>query len=342
MLDDLQNEDGENVFPARKIHYDYLVLALGSVTNDFGTEGVKEHCIFLDTRAQAERFHRTFLSHYYRAKAAGEGDDKLSIAIVGAGATGVELAAEVHHAAEVLMQYGLDEIKAADVKISLIEAATHVLPALNHHISMAVEEQLEHIGVDVWIGERVLKVDEQGIHTSGGKFIPAQIKVWSAGVKAPRVMHGLGGLHSADGNRIVTDTFLRTDDESIFAIGDCASCMATDKQGETISVPPRAQSAHLQAKWLAKNFLKLIENKPVKPFVYHDYGSLIPLSSRTAVGRLMGNLTGNVNIEGFAARKAYLLLYRKHQAALYGWRKMLVFVLKDWFSHSSGPKMKMH
>lgn len=341
-LDDMQDEEGEQVFPARKIHYDYLVLAIGSVANDFATKGAKEHCIYLDTRRQAERFHRTFLSYYYRAKASGDKDDKLSIAIIGAGATGVELAAEVHHAAEVLMHYGLDEIKPTDVKISLIEESTHILPALNHHISMAVEEQLEHIGIDVWIGERVTQVDKDGVHTDSGKFIPAQIIVWSAGVKAPSVLSGLEGLATVKNNRLQTDAFLRTSDPSIFALGDCAYCTASNKKGETIVVPPRAQSAHLQAKWLAKNFIKLAEDGEVKPFVYHDYGSLIPLSSRTAVGQLMGNLTGNVNIEGFIARRAYLFLYRKHQAALYGWPKTLVYILKDWLSHSSGPKMKMH
>lgn len=341
-LDDLQDELGEQVFPARKIHYDYLVLAIGSVANDFSTPGAKEHCIYLDTRSQAERFHRTFLSYYYRAKASGDKNDKLDIAIIGAGATGVELAAEVHHAAEVLLHYGLDEIKPTDVKISLIEGAAHVLPALNHHISMAVEEQLEHIGVDVWIGEKVTRVDKQGIYTDGGKFIPAQIKVWSAGVKAPKVLNDLAGLAVEKNNRLKIDEFLRTEDPFIFALGDCAHCTAKDSKGEALIVPPRAQSAYLQAKWLAKNMSKLIEGKTVKPFIYHDYGSLIPLSSRTAVGQLMGNLTGSVNIEGFIARKAYLFLYRKHQAALYGWPKMLVFVLKDWLSHSSGPKMKMH
>lgn len=341
-LDDMQDEEGEQVFPARKIPYDYLVLAVGSVANDFATPGAKEHCIYLDTRRQAERFHRTFLSYYYRAKASGDKNDKLSIAIIGAGATGVELAAEVHHAAEVLMHYGLDEIKPTDVKISLIEGSTHVLPALSHHVSMAVEEQLEHIGVDIWIGERVTQIDSAGVHTASGKFIPAQIKVWSAGVKAPSVLGDLEGLTTVGNNRLQTDAFLRTNDPSIFALGDCAHCTASDRKGETLVVPPRAQSAYLQAQWLAKSFVKLMENKEVKPFVYRDYGSFISLSSRTAVGQLMGNLTGSVNIEGFIARQAYLYLYRKHQAALYGWPKTMAFILKDWLSHSSGPKMKMH
>lgn len=343
LLDDMQDGLGGKLLDAREISYDYLVLAIGSVANDFDTKGAKENCIYLDTRAQAERLHRTLLSHYYRAKASGERKEQLGIAIVGAGATGVELAAEIHHAAETLIRYGLDEIQPTDVKITLLEGAWRVLPQLSEHISMAVEEELANIGVNVLIREKVTEITEEGIYTEDGKFIPAQIKVWSAGVKAPKILNNLDGLENDRNNTLKVDAMLRTNDPFIYAFGDCASCITQDMKGREVKVPPRAQAAYLQAKWLSEALPKLIKgDKKVKPFVYRDYGSLVSLSSRTAVGRLMGNLTGSVNIEGFTARLAYLFLYRKHQAALYGWRKMLVFVLKDKLGQSSGPKMKMH
>ncbi|HWV10067.1 MAG TPA: FAD-dependent oxidoreductase, partial [Pseudomonas sp.] len=94
------DERGGVLMPERQLSYDSLVIAVGSTTNDFGTPGAAEHCIFLDTREQAERFHRQLLSHYLRAHAGqGENTEQVSVAIVGAGATGVELAAELHHAA---------------------------------------------------------------------------------------------------------------------------------------------------------------------------------------------------------------------------------------------------
>ena len=343
LLDDMQDDAGGKLLDARSIHYDYLVLAVGGTANDFGTKGAKEHCIYLDTRKQAERFHRTLLSHYYRAKAGGSSDVRLDIAIVGAGATGVELAAEVHHAAEVLMRYGLDEIKPANVKISLLEAADRVLPALSEHISTAVHHELQRIGVDVLVGEKVTEITSDSILTASGKVIPAQIKVWSAGVQAPDILRDLGGLVNDRGNTLLVNEFLQTEDPYVFAFGDCASCTTKNTKGETVRVPPRAQTAFLQAKWLAKAISEIVQGKGVEDaFIYQDYGSLISLSSHTAVGRLMGNLTGSVNVEGFTARMAYLFLYRKHQAALYGWPRMLVFVLKDWLGRSSGPNLKMH
>lgn len=343
LLDDMQDDAGGKLLDARSIQYDYLVIAIGGIANDFGTQGAKEHCIYLDTRKQAERFHRTFLSHYYRAKASGSMDAQLGIAIVGAGATGVELAAEVHHAAEILIRYGLDEIKPANVKISLLEAADRVLPALSEHISTAVHQELKRVGVDVLVGEKVTEVTSESIKTASGKVIPAQIKVWSAGVQAPEILKGLGGLSNDRGNTLLVNEFLQTDDPFVYAFGDCASCTTKNTKGETLRVPPRAQTAYLQAKWLAKALPDVIQGKPLKSaFIYRDYGSLISLSSHTAVGRLMGNLTGSVNVEGFTARMAYLFLYRKHQAALYGWAKMLVLVVKDWLGRSSSSNLKMH
>lgn len=342
LLDDMQDDAGGKLLDARSIAYDYLVIAVGSIANDFGTPGARQHCIYLDTRKQAERFHRTLLSHYYRAKATGDSKGRLGIAIIGAGATGVELAAEVHHAAEVLTRYGLDEIKPADVDITLLEAADRVLPALSEHISDAVQQELRHIGVNVMVGEKVTEITDSGIATASGAFIPAQIRVWSAGVQAPEILRGLGGLSNDRGNTLLVNEWLRTDDPAIFAFGDCASCTTRTVKGETVRVPPRAQTAFLQAQWLAKALPQMMAGKTPEAFIYRDYGSLISLSTHTTIGRLMGNLTGSINVEGRAARLAYLFLYRKHQAALYGWLRMLVFVIKDVLGRSFGPKLKMH
>ncbi|MEQ4561874.1 MAG: FAD-dependent oxidoreductase, partial [Acinetobacter sp.] len=132
LLAALQDEDGKEVAPERSIAYDTLVVAIGSTSNDFGTVGAKEHCIFLDSRPQADRFQREFLSLYLEAQAKNlvqHHHKQLNIAIIGAGATGVELAAELHHAANQFSKYGLNSIDPKDVKISLIEAAPRVLPA---------------------------------------------------------------------------------------------------------------------------------------------------------------------------------------------------------------------
>ncbi|MEZ5501294.1 MAG: NAD(P)/FAD-dependent oxidoreductase [Halioglobus sp.] len=343
VLDDMQDPSGGTLLDARTIEYDYLVIAIGSIANDFGTPGARDNCIYLDTREQAERFHRTLLSYYYRAKAKGFSDGSLGIAIIGAGATGVELSAEVNHAARVLKAYGLDEIDPADVKITIIEAADRILPALNERISAGALAELQLLGINVLTSEKVTEVTPRGVATASGKLIPAQIRVWSAGVQAPAVLHDLAGLKGDRGNTLVVDSFLRTDDPFVFAIGDCASCTAKNARGETVRVPPRAQSALQQAKWLARALPRMLQGKaPSVPFVYKDYGSLISLSTYSTIGKLMGNLTGSVNVEGRVARLVYLSLYRTHQATLYGWVRTAVFMLKDLLGRSSGPKLKMH
>ena len=134
MLDD----DGQEVLSERCVDYDTLVLAIGSITNDFGTPGAKEHCVFLDSRQQAERFHRTLLNEFLRINAAIENDGQqrdLEIAIVGAGATGVELSAELYNTAEVLASYGLKHATPDHLKVTLIEAGERILPALPPRIS---------------------------------------------------------------------------------------------------------------------------------------------------------------------------------------------------------------
>lgn len=342
-LDDMQDETGMTVVESREIAYDYLIIAIGSTANDFGTPGAQKNCIYLDTRREAEKLHRTLLNHYYRAKARGEDNSRLSIAIVGAGATGVELAAEMHHAAGVLTSYGLDEIDPANVSITLIEAADRILPALSERISKLAYLQLKHIGVTVLTDEKVIEIDDKGIKTASGMHINASIRVWSAGIKAPECLRNIAGLELDRGNTLIVDRFLRTTlDERIFAIGDCASCTVIDKKLGKLRVPPRAQTAYQQAQWLSDALPILIEGKSPKIFSYQDRGSLISLSTRSTVGQLMGNLTGSINIEGKIARLMYLSLYRLHQATLYGWPRMIIFILKDILGRSTGPKLKLH
>lgn len=342
-LDEMQDEHGDTVVETRTIPYDWLVVAVGSTTNDFGTPGAREHCICLDTRGEAERFHRAMLNCYYRAKAQGHAGAHLDVAIIGAGATGVELAAELHHAARALSRYGLNEIRPTDVRITLIEAGPRILGALAEHVAAAARRHLEDMGVTVLTAERVLEVTATGVQTASGRFIQAQLRVWAAGIKAPDFLQQLDGLETARGSALLVDAHLRTTrDERIFALGDCASCTRALPGGKQLQVPPRAQSAFQQAQWLAGALPQLMAGRAAQPFAYRDRGSLVSLSSDGSVGQLIGRLTGRVNVEGRVARLMYKSLYRMHQAALFGWPRTLVFMLKDVLGHSTGPRLKLH
>ncbi len=301
-LDELQDESGATVVATRDIPYDWLVLAIGSTTNDFGTLGAREHCLYLDTRIEAERFHRAMLNCYYRAKAEGQSGQGLDVVIVGAGATGVELAAEVHHAAEALVRYGLDEIRPDDVRITLIEAGPRILGPLSEAVAAAAHRHLVEMGIHVLTGERVVEVTASEIHTASGKVIPARLKVWAAGIKAPDFLAGLGDLEIGAANKLLVDGWLRTTrDAHVLALGDCADLTVRLPRGGELRVPPRAQSAFQQAKWLADAMPDLMAGREPTPFMYRDHGSLISLSSDGSVGQLIGRLTGRVNVEGWMA-----------------------------------------
>lgn len=336
------DDDGQVLMPERGIAYDSLVIAVGSTTNDFGTPGAAEHCIFLDTREQAERFHRRMLSHYLRAHAnENEDGSKIDIAIVGAGATGVELAAELHHAAKQLAAYGLNRIRPEDMRITLIEAGPRVLPALPERIARPVHQTLEKLGVTVLTGAAVSEVTADGLKTADGNFIPASLKVWAAGIRAPGFLKDLDGLESNRINQLqVRPTLQTTLDDDVFAFGDCAACPQPGSEGR--NVPPRAQAAHQQASLLAKSLRLKISAQPLPEYRYRDYGSLISLSSFSAVGNLMGNLTGSVMLEGWLARVFYVSLYRMHQMALYGVPRTLLLMLSDRIGRSTEPRLKLH
>lgn len=335
------DEDGGELLAERELAYDSLVIAVGSTTNDFGTPGAAEHCIFLDTREQAERFHRQMLSHYLRAHAGNRDDGRISIAIVGAGATGVELAAELHHAAHELAAYGLDRIQPQNMRITLIEAGPRVLPALPERISGPVHKTLEKLGVTVLTGTAVSSVNGDALLTAQGMEIPASLKVWAAGIRAPAFLKALDGLESNRINQLlVRPTLQTTRDDDIFAFGDCAACPLGD--GSERTVPPRAQAAHQQASLLAKALRLRLEGQPLPEFRYRDYGSLISLSRFSAVGNLMGNLMGSVKLEGWLARMFYVSLYRMHQMALYGVLRTALLMLGDRIGRSTEPRLKLH
>jgi NADH dehydrogenase len=341
ILGPVAHAGGSEMVPGRRLGYDTLVIAVGSVLNDFGVPGVREHCLFLDSPAEAERIHQQIFSRFLRGHAEGaSGTGRLRFAIVGAGATGVEFAAELRHAARALVGYGLRGYDPdRDIEIRLIEAAPSVLPALPERLQEATARALRDCSVEIHTNEQVERVTAAGVHTRSGRFLPADLIVWTAGVKGPAWLAELDGLEVNRLNQLVVDQTLKvTRDDHIFAIGDCAAC---PQPGSERPVPPRAQAAHQQAHLLARSLARHLEGKSLLPFVYKDYGSLISLSS-SSIGNLMGNLFKSITIEGFLARVAYLSLYKKHQVSLHGLREVTLMALANLLDRRRRPALKLH
>lgn len=334
---------GEVIIPARTVPYDTLVIAVGCVTNDLGVPGVREHCTFLDTREQADLFQRRFLEQFLRAQTRegplGEGE--LSVAIVGGGATGVELAAELRHVSQQLVAYGCDHIDPErDARLIVIEAADRLLSALPPRLSASATAELHRLGVSVHTGTPVDRVTADGVHTRDGTFIPARMKVWAAGVKAADWMRELAGLETNRNNQLVVHRTLQTTrDDDIFALGDCAAC-PLDDDGRI--VPPTAQAAHQQASLLLKSIGARLKGRALREFRYRDYGSLVSLSRYTTVGSLMGRVLGSVTIEGWIARRVYRAIHREHQRAVFGTLRTLLIILADLLTRSMRPRTKLH
>lgn len=337
------NNEGQLIIPERRFTYDTLIIAVGSISNDFGIKGVAQHCLFLDSTQQAERFQQRLLDSMLYAHTSGKEIEpgQLDVAIVGAGATGVELAAQLHHVTRQLSAYGLDTIDPAKhIKLHIIEAGPRILHALPEKISNSALEALEKLGVTVHVNERVIEISERGIQTASGDFIAASFKVWAAGIKAPDFLKDLAGLETNNVNQlVVTSTLQTTRDNNIFAFGDCAACRIDDS-GKL--VPPRAQAAHQQSSLLAKNIKRYLQRKELLNYRYKDYGSLIAMGHYSTVGSLMGNLTGSYFISGFVARFVYLSLYKMHQAALFGWPRAILITLLYFLRRGIDPQVKLH
>ena len=268
--------------------------------------------------------------------------EQLHIAIIGAGATGVELAAELHNTLREFVSFGLERINPEqDIKISIVEAAPKILPALPDRLSSAVLGLLQKLKVEVNAGERVTEVSRTGVKTATGRIIPSELVVWAAGIKAPDLLKDLDGLESNRINQLVVTRELQTSrDPNIFAFGDCAACPWPEKNGW---IPPRAQSAHQQASHLLKMLPRHLQGKRLEPFVYRDFGSLISLGRFSTVGSLMGAvMRGSLMVEGYFALLMYRSLYKMHEYALHGFTKVFLDTLARILTRRTEPHVKLH
>ena len=346
-LQAVKDDEGREMLPERLVPYDMLVFCVGSTTNDFGVPGVATHAISLDTARDAKRFHRKLLAASVRAdsQAAAGHPTGVDIVIIGAGATGVELAAEIRQTTRAHAGYGLEHLQPArDIRLTLIEAAPRILPQLKERIAVAVTELLGKLGIAVRVSERVTRVDERGVHTASGAFIPGDLVVWAAGIQAPSFLADLDGLEVNHANQLVVTTTLQTTrDADVFAFGDCAACPWPEAGVEGALVPPRAQAARQQALLLVKTVKARLAGRPLPVFHFRDFGSLVSLGELSAVGSLMGRLIGgSIVIQGLIARWMYTSLYKLHQVSIHGYVRVAFDTIGRFLRRRMEPRVKLH
>ena len=336
----VRDDEGTEILPPRRIPYDTLVIAIGSESNDFGTPGVRDNAFTIDNAWQAHLFHRRLVNACFRANFAADGR-VLRIAIVGAGATGVELAAELHNTLRVLSAYGLDHFHPErQIHIALVEAGPRLLPGLPEYIAKETRRTLDALGVEVLVDQRVVEVAPGLLKTASGRELPADFTVWAAGIRCADVLRDLDGLESNRINQlVVTATLQATRDADIFAMGDCAAAPWSAER----KVPPRAQAAHQESSHLVPSLDRRLRGLEPRPFRYRDFGSLVSLGNYQSVGTLMGFATGGtLRLEGLLAKLFYLSLYRMHVWALHGFWRMALDTLARAIRSQTDPKVKLH
>jgi len=338
--------DGEEVLPERSIEYGSLVISVGSTSNYFGVPGARENTISLNATEDAERFRLRLLrllAQAERDKSSGaDARSGLDIVIIGGGATGVELAAELREASGVYAAYGFNRLQVQrDVRITLLEGAPRILAPLPDRVSAAALRLLDQRAIRVVTECRVTAIEKQQVLDKDGHVYPADLCVWAAGIRAPEFLAGLG-LPTNRGGQIEVDSHLRVKDVAdVYALGDCAACV----DGKGKPVPPRAQAAHQQADFLLKTFMNKASGQPPQknPYVYRDYGSLVSIGHQTTVGSLMGSLRGvSWFVEGFMARIMYLSLHLMHHQAILGSVRTGVMALARFLIRRTTPLVKLH
>ena len=320
------------------------MIAVGSTSNYFGVPGARENTISLNATEDAERFRLRLLRLLAQAEQQKEdgGAGGLDIVIIGGGATGVELAAELREASGAYAAYGFRRLQVKrDVRITLLEGAPRILAPLPERVSSAAARLLDQRAIRVVTDCRVNRIDQKQVSDNKGNVYPADLCVWAAGIRAPEFLASLG-LPVAKGGQIEVDAQLRVKGVAdVYALGDCAAC--TDGKGKP--VPPRAQAAHQQADYLLKTFLHLDKGQPPQsdPYVYRDYGSLVSIGRETTVGSLMGSLRGaSLFVEGFMARIMYMSLHLMHHKAVLGSLRTGLMAVGRFLIRRTTPLVKLH
>jgi NADH dehydrogenase len=344
-LERVFTDDHQEIFPERTLSYDTLVLAVGSKSNFFGTPGASEYAVALDSTIEAERFRLKFLHQLVtlNRRKVDNPDAVVNIGIVGGGATGVELAAELLEASRGLVPYGLANVDPEkDVKITLLEGADRLLSALPERTSAAAQQLLLDRGVDVKTSVRVDSVAEDALFDSEGRRYPADLCVWAAGIQAPAFLGALG-LATNRINQVIVDAGLRTEDPNVYAFGDCAQAPSYEDPAQFL--PARAQVAHQQAKFLQGIMASRIHGRDPghQRFRFRDYGSLVSVGHNRGVGTLMGVLSGrSLFVEGLIARLMYMSLHLMHHMTVLGPLRTGSLALGRLLTKRGAPRVKLH
>ncbi len=303
-----------------EIKYDYLVLAMGSETNFFGNKEMAKNSMVMKTIPQSLNLRSLILENFEEALLTDdlhERDALMNFVIVGGGPTGVELAGALAEIKKGILPKDYPDLDTRRAQINLVQGSDRILPGMSPKASKKAEDFLEKLGVQIWKDTRVTGYDGKTARTESDLSFDTATLVWAAGVMGVAIK----GLNAKDlmvyGNRLEVNEFNQVNNcEDVYAIGDVA-CMQLEKYPR--GHPMMAQPAIQQGRNLGENFVRILEKKPMKPFVYNDKGSMATVGRNKAVVDLP-----NFKFQGVFAWFVWMFV---HLFFLIGFRnRMVVFV----------------
>jgi len=304
------------------ISYDYLVLSAGATTNFYGVRGAEQYSYTLKNVADALHIRRAIITACERASRIEDPAMRkqlLSCVVIGGGPSGVELAAELMEFMRgTLAQYfRKTEIRKEDMSVTILASSSKLLPQFPKSISNIARKKMIKLGIRVHTNTKVTEIDKKNITLENGKVVSSEHIIWVAGVTPLNIK--LAGGELDVGKRFVVDPYLRlTTHKDIFALGDIACSIS---QKAECRLPMLAQVAAQQARTVAINLRKSIENRKLQKFVYREKGILISLGQWSAAGEIFG-ITMSGPLMWLLWRTVYLFNF-------HSWRKRLKIVV-EW------------
>ena len=299
---------------SENLEFDYLIVALGSATNDFGIPGVKEHSLGMKSVTEALKIRSDIMRHFEDLCRFSNPED-FNISVIGGGPTGVEMAGAIAELIKGPLASD-NEIAATHIKVRIIEAGTRLLPSFSEKLSAKTKSDLEKLGVTVLLNAPVKEVNSEKILLASGEALVSGLNIWTAGVTGEAAMKTLN-LPSEAGRIAVTDSLQVKDYPYVFAIGDIAGLK--DINGRYL--PMVAPVAMQQARYVAKNLARLNRGDTLPKFSYIDKGSMATIGRHKAVVEAKG-----LKLSGFFAWYAWLWL---HLFYLLGGRNK-IGTMADW------------
>jgi NADH dehydrogenase len=296
------------------LDFDYLVIAMGSATNDFGVKGVAEHALGMKSVSEALEIRSSILRRF-EDLCRFEDDTKFAITVVGGGPTGVEMAGAIAELKKGPLKSDYAKA-AANISVNLVEAGPRLLPSFSPLLSNRTKRDLEKLGVNVLLNTSVSEVKPRMILLGDKSNLPSEVTIWAAGVTGEPVMKKLN-LPIVGGRIEIEPTLQVANYPHIFAIGDIAGAKGSDGR----FLPMVAPVAMQQGRYLKTQISNLLANKPLSPFKYRDKGSMATIGRHKAVVEV-----GPLKLAGIPAWYAWLWL---HLFYLLGGRNK-IGTMADW------------